>query len=378
MKTFLVLLSLVFSLYSGVVFAEDSTASSTTPALNPPATSSPTEPPSTSTSDSTATSMAATASTDNSTATRWKQLQQDTKLKPILEYRGIWYVPKFNTVEGRNSNHFYHMQADFGVEATNEQVPWFYSKILWGYTPSADMFGTDNINRFLAREYYVGKKSERYVFQLGLQQKSFGLENWDHTSLQKTLLEFGTNPYSYGLLVADKKLLDDISSLKNILLQWMYFDGNPFEDKSFQYKGFIANMIYSEWLGLSLLSEENEFNKKKAAAIFTKMNLSKVLDINFEHGTVWNSTNVLGDSSSSYSFLKFIYHSTLEYAFIIERQNMGFSEATPNQWRWILEGEYSYNNHLSLTTQLINKSEYLSGKTFGNDWTFQEILHLQF
>jgi hypothetical protein len=137
-------------------------------------------------------------------------------------------------------------------------------------------------------------------------------------------------------------------------------------------------MIYSEWLGLSLLSEENEFNKKKAAAIFTKMNLSKVLDINFEHGTVWNSTNVLGNSSSSYSFLKFIYHSTLEYAFIIERQNIGFSEATPNQWRWILEGEHSYNNHLSLTTQLINKSEYLSGKTFGNDWTFQEILHLQF
>lgn len=402
------------------------------------------------------------------------------QIDPVFIYRSIYIVPKLQQADQIN-NKYYHMQLDFGFNANLDESGHWRSKVIWGYTPTAEMHGSENLNRFLIREYFVEHDfftNSQIKSQAGLLEKKMGLDNLDHTSYQKNMIDFGTNPYSYGVSVTIKPLqnkfpksdnvetapaltpetggstvslkttdpqktessvtneLPDTSTttstcccsdsdlysgprersqpcsssasssystsssgcsiskmpisenksdwfneLDQLTVHLQVFDGDPFNEKAFQQKGYLIKIktpIFEKLtLGIDLLNSKNQFSTNRIYTLYAEYILNSLWSLQAEQGWIFTASSGIADSSSGYSYLKTIYKNFFNYGFTIERRNLGFANKFPNEWRWKLSADFNWQKRFTFTSEIINHSEYLSEKVFGPNWTFQEIFTFQ-
>lgn len=230
-------------------------------------------------------------------------------------------------------------------------------------------------DRLITREYYVRYQiSEPIWIYLGFLDKTYGIRQPDHTSVNRSGINLGQNDQSHGAV-----------------LQYAYekheaffnpYVGNLFVEKENQFNGAAFTYEYEpaekNRVGFSLLSESSVNLKRTRAALLGKMGIGNGNAILVELGTKTDQALAQAAVTGAYSFAQ----ATMRMARGFNLQSVGqytkrsFATNSDEELRWGIGILYFPFQRLELRAQAVN-SRTLSKTTVSPDvWSIQSQLHL--
>lgn len=207
-------------------------------------------------------------------------------IRPSFNYRGL--LLKRNFGEDSAETEFIHMQADANLVIKAGKRDEFYSSVSFGYSPVPRVYkGTaqqQSIKRYRSREHYVAwRPITSWGIYAGLMDKAYGIRLVEHSSYSRTTPLLTMNDQSHGLTLH--------YSVPSFEAGFNYFIGNlSQQNQDLRAKGFSSTFEYTfaekNRLGMSLLSQSNQYLKTLATSLHSRHGLSGGNSILFEVGSV--------------------------------------------------------------------------------------------
>lgn len=207
-------------------------------------------------------------------------------IRPSLSYRGL--LLKRNFGEANEKTEFIHMQADANVVVKLGSKDQIYSSVSFGYAPVPRAYkGTpqkDSTKKYRSREHYVAwRPVPEWGIYAGLMDKVYGIRLVEHTAYSRTTPLLTMNDQAHGATLH--------YNIPAFEMGLNYFVGNLTQkEKGLRAKGFSGTFEYTvaekNRLGLSLLSQSNEYLELLATGVHTRHGLSAGNSILFEVGSV--------------------------------------------------------------------------------------------
>ena len=237
------------------------------------------------------------------------------------------------------------------------------------------MAGTQNLNRFLAREYYLRLTiAEKLWLYLGLMDKAFGIRHVDHTSYTRTLTGNTQKDQTEGATL--HKSTDDYEWAISL------FAGQPYLTKEQKDKGLS---LWSEKtlgeksrLGLSLLSTTNDSTERQAVALHSRWGITTGSSLMAEYGVVQNKVKATATSQTGgYGFLESMV--LLQRGYFLKTNfqvsNSEYKPDSPNNWRVSVGAVTFPLPRIEARTDLVHNRVISTKDGSPDTWSLQGQIH---
>lgn len=229
----------------------------------------------------------------NETGFFFKQ-PKNKHIRPSLSYRGL--LLKRNFGDASEKTEYIHMQADANLVLKFGMRDQFYTSLSFGYAPVPRAYkGTplkQTTKKYRSREHYVAwKPTNEWGVYAGLMDKVYGIRLVEHTAYSRTTPLLTMNDQAHGVTL--HYAVPEFEAGIN------YFVGNlAQEDKDLRAKGvsgtFEFTVAEKNRLGMSVLTQSNQFVSVMATGIHTRHGLSAGNSILFEVGNVIKKPKMAG------------------------------------------------------------------------------------
>ncbi len=221
--------------------------------------------------------------------------------RPFASYRGLFLKRNFGEVSEKTE--YIHMQADVNMVAKFGENDKFISSVTFGYAPIPRSLqntpAADSVKEYRTREHYVGyRPSPTWGVYAGLMDKTFGIRIVEHTSYARTTPQLTMDDQSHGVTLHYNN--PAIEAGMNV------FVGNLTQDTELRMKGWAGTFEYTllekNRLGLSILTQGNDFLDVNAFAAHARSGLDNGSSLIFEVGRVQKKPKlVAGDKTEYYA-----------------------------------------------------------------------------
>lgn len=309
-------------------------------------------------------------------------VQTPDYLKPHLKYRGLWNKTRYGSMQ--SEERIYHMQLDGGITSQFGPDGKYLLTGTWGTWPIGTMVRDQNVNRYLAREYYGRVNAfESWWFYGGLMERVYGIRNIDHTSYSRVPTRLAERSRNSAAIVFHSMaaMIHKISETWEGTFQ--YFIGHPSEPEDDQQKGFSAKYEHSLGetmrLGASFLNAESKNLKSRLLGVEFRTKIAEGSSFMFESGLIEDKALTATRSSiGSYSLLDTYimlvrgYHLKLG----VERYNQEFNSQSPDLWQWSLGMMAFPINRLETRLDLIQRRSLISNSSSDDEWVLRGQVHV--
>lgn len=303
-------------------------------------------------------------------------------LKPSLKYRGLWNKTKYGSPA--STERILHMQLDANLTMQADPDGKYLATIGWGYWPMGMMMLDQNLNRFLAKEYYVrAQVFETWWIYAGLMERVYGIRNIDHTGVNRQYTHMAERSRSSGAIVyhsmgtAIHKIADAWEATLNVFL------GNPYDEEQYKQKGFSAkferDISEAKRWGVSYLSSESQVLKSNLIGAEFRSRITEGSAVMAEVGLIEDRLKTATKSSIGHyglvnSYIKMTrgYHLNLG----IEKYQQEFSSQSPDLWQWTLGVMAFPAPRLETRFDIINKRFLVPTSSSDDDWSLRGQIHV--
>lgn len=219
--------------------------------------------------------------------------------RPQASYRGM--VLKRNFGEVNETTDYIHMQADLSLVAKFGENDKYISSVTFGYAPvPRALQGTpaaDSVKEYRSREHYVGyRPSPTWGIYAGLMDKTYGIRIAEHISYARTTPQVTMDDQSHGATLHYNN--------PNFEAGLNAFVGNLTQDANLRMKGLAGTFEYTllekNRLGMSFMSEANEYLELTATAVHIRSGLDHGNSILFELGKVDKKPKLIAGEKTEY------------------------------------------------------------------------------
>jgi len=205
--------------------------------------------------------------------------------RPFVGYRGM--LMKTNFGQNSEKTEYINMQLDANMVIKFGEKDQYILAGGIGYTPiPRSLKGTaaaKTMDEYRSREYYAGYRPvPEWGFYAGLFDKPFGIRVVEHNAYSRTTPLLNMNDQAHGVLI--HYTTPQFETAFNV------FVGNLASDKSLQNKGASGTFEYTLFeknrIGLSLMSNKNDFLISQALAMHIRSQLTYGASLMFEVGRV--------------------------------------------------------------------------------------------
>ena len=309
-------------------------------------------------------------------------IQTPEYLKPHIKYRGLWNKTKYGSAE--SEERIYHMQLDGGFTSQFGPEGKYLVTGTWGTWPVGTMVRDQNVNRFLAREYYGRVQAfDSWWFYGGLMERVYGIRNIDHTSLSRSPTRLAERSRNSAAIVFHSMaaLVHKISEKWEGSFQ--YFIGHPGEPEEDRQNGVALKYEHSlgETLrvGASFLSAESKNLKSRLLGGEFRTQIAEgssfMAETGFIEDKALSSTKTsLGSYSLFDTYIQLLqgYHLKLG----IERYNQEFSSQSPDVWQWSFGLMAFPVNRVETRLDLVQRRNLTSTASSDDEWTLRGQFHV--
>jgi hypothetical protein len=303
-------------------------------------------------------------------------------LKPHIKYRGLWNKTKYGSFQ--SEERVYHMQLDGGFSSQFGPEGKYLLTGTWGTWPLGTMVRDQNVNRFLAREYY-GRLNvfDSWWFYGGLMERVYGIRNIDHTSFSRAPTKMAQRSQNSAAIVFHSLSAMVHKIEENWEGTFQYFGGHPNEPEEDRQSGVSLKYEYSlsetTRAGASFLSAESRNLKNRLLGGEFRTKISEGSSFMAEMGLIEEKTQAATRPSlGSYALLDTYIMIVQGYHFKwgIERYNQEFSSQSPDTWQWSL-GFMAFPIHrVETRLEMIQKRNLISTSSSEDDWTMRGQVHV--
>jgi hypothetical protein len=297
--------------------------------------------------------------------------------RPALAYRGLYLT---QSAGNNQQSRTIHMQADFmNVIRLDKKDNYLFVGTI-GYVPRPRLASASDPasqSTLISREHYFRWTLSKAIrFQIGMQDKVYGLRVPDHIAFSRAETRNAQNDQAHGLAM-------HFNSGK-----WEggleVFAGNLFQEAPLREKGASLLLEYEiaekTRLGTSLLSSRNDFFQQHMGALHGRFGIGKGSSFIIELGTI-NRRPVTGTATwPLYGFFQTLFRLGDGFHFLntFEYFTQDISKLSVRQLRFTPGIMYFPGQRFEIRIEAMNSRSYDPGGARGDRWDILSQLHLYF
>lgn len=219
--------------------------------------------------------------------------------RPFVGYRSLMIRRSLGQDSAQSD--FIQMQADASMVAKFGAKDQVYMEGTIGYAPTPlavqNSKKPNDVKNYRSREYYIAWRPEKsWGIYAGLMDKPFGVRVVEHTAYSRTTPQLTMNDQSNGVIFHYANLLFEGGVNA--------FVGNLVQTKALRMAGFSGTFEYTllekNRIGMSLMSEQNDFLKLNAKAVHIRSGLSAGSSVILELGQVSKTQKDTSETKKEY------------------------------------------------------------------------------
>ena len=296
--------------------------------------------------------------------------------RPSLNYRGL--LLRRNLGQDSAVTDFIHMQADANLVAKFGKKDQFFMSGTFGYAPVPLALqkspGAGSIKTYRTREHYVAwRPITAWGIYAGLLDKTYGIRVVEHTSYARTTPQMTMDDQSHGIIVHYNN--PKYEGGFNV------FVGNLAQEAPLRMKGFAGTFEYTllekNRVGMSLMSEQNDYLKLNALATHVRAGLSGGNSIIFEMGKVTKTTKQTGADKKEYYANLQNHIETARGVYILNSVEY-YKNAADNSYR-VRFGpglQFFPMSKVEFRTDLYNTRSFTNSSSSPDRWDLMAQIHL--
>lgn len=224
---------------------------------------------------------------------------ENKHFRPQASYRGLLLKRNFGEISEKTE--YIHMQADLNVVLKFGENDKFISSATFGYAPVPRSLQNtpagEAVDEYRTREHFIGyRPTPAWGLYAGLMDKTFGLRIVEHTSYARSTPQLTMDDQSHGVTLHYNT--PAFEGGVNV------FVGNLTQDTALRMKGLAGTFEYTLFeknrIGLSLMSESNDYLDETAFATHIRAGLDHGNSLMFEVGKVQKEPKMVADNKTEY------------------------------------------------------------------------------